>query len=585
MAEHAGRVDHVEEHTIQSSSPEKQPEIIVPRAEGQPENEKITGRLILAFVALLSQVICYENTLLIPGSLLSYINADLGPDPAYTWISVSWSLCAAVMVSVAGRLGDIFGRRYFMLCGSAIAFIGTIIGATGKSIPQMIVSGVFFGFAAGIQETYYACLMELVPYNKRTLFIGIGCVCALPCLISPLIAYGMMEHLSLGWRAPYWYMTAWAGVAFLLLFFFYHPPNFDTKYHGAGRRLELAREIDFVGLLLFTAAAVLFLVGLNFGGGIYPWASANTLVPLILGLVLWVVFGIWECFTKSKLPLMPPRLFVHVRSFDVVLAVSFVSGMFYYSVPVIWPRITALLFVPADKIIVRGAYATIPNLGTWVAGISLVLVFSRVKHERWVIVFCLIIQISLIGSLASLGVNGNTQAVATVSVLSCFVNQPLFLAFVIISLQIENQVDIGIASGILSTIRLIGGAVGTAVYSTILADTYASRLAHNIEQVVATTGFPKSETSQLIKAAAANTAKAYQAVPHITGEIIELCQVAVKSGYIHAAHIVWLSAMAFGGLSLICALFIRSPSEAQRTGARAVHLENELSPATMDEEK
>jgi hypothetical protein len=46
------------------------------------------------------------------------------------------------------------------------------VGATGKSIPQMIVSGIFFGFAAGIQETYYACLMELVPYNKRTLFIG-----------------------------------------------------------------------------------------------------------------------------------------------------------------------------------------------------------------------------------------------------------------------------------------------------------------------------------------------------------------------------------------------------------------------------
>lgn len=76
-----------------------------------------------------------------------------------------------------------------------------------------------------------------------------------------------------------------------------------------------------------------------------------------------------------------------------------------------------------------------------VAGISLVLIFSRVKHERWVIVFCLVIQISLVGSLASLGINDNTRAVATVSVLSCFVNQPLFLAFVIISLQLENQVD------------------------------------------------------------------------------------------------------------------------------------------------
>lgn len=47
MAEHA---DQVGENTVQSLSLETQPEVIVPRAEGQPENEKITGRLILAFI-------------------------------------------------------------------------------------------------------------------------------------------------------------------------------------------------------------------------------------------------------------------------------------------------------------------------------------------------------------------------------------------------------------------------------------------------------------------------------------------------------------------------------------------------------
>jgi hypothetical protein len=36
----------------------------------------------------------------------------------------------------------------------------------------MIVSGVFFGVASGIQETFYACLMELVPYKRRTMYIG-----------------------------------------------------------------------------------------------------------------------------------------------------------------------------------------------------------------------------------------------------------------------------------------------------------------------------------------------------------------------------------------------------------------------------
>jgi hypothetical protein len=144
----------------------------------------------------------------------------------------------------------------------------------------------------------------------------------------------------------------------------------------------------------------------------------------------------------------------------VVLVVSFVSGMFYYSLPVLWPEETALLFVPADATILRGAYATITNLGTWgkpfnfcrvlvsetdlrlpVAGISLVLIFSRLNHERWQIVFCIVIQIALTGSLASLGINGNAQAVATVFILSCFVNQPLFLSFSIISLALEDQAD------------------------------------------------------------------------------------------------------------------------------------------------
>lgn len=134
--------------------------------------------------------------------------------------------------------------------------------------------------------------------------------------------------------------------------------------------------------------------------------------------------------------------------------------MFYYSLPVLWPTETAKLFVPADETIRRGAYATITNLGTWgksfnlvqflvqetelrrlVAGLSLVLIFSRLNHERWQIIFCIVVQIALTGSLASISYNSNAQAVATVFILSCFVNQPLFLSFIIISLSLEDQAD------------------------------------------------------------------------------------------------------------------------------------------------
>ena len=54
-----------------------------------------------------------------------------------------------------------------------------------------------------------------------------------------------------------------------------------------------------------------------------------------------------------------------VASFVLVLTVSFVAGMMYYSIQVLWPRQSALLFVPADDTILRGVYANITSFGTW----------------------------------------------------------------------------------------------------------------------------------------------------------------------------------------------------------------------------
>jgi len=114
----------------------------------------------------------YILTLLIPSTTLSTINAELGPDPNYTWITVSWTLAASIIVSVGSRLSDIFGRRYFMLFGAFLSLIGCIIGSTGYSINQMIASGVILGTGSGFQEMSYACIQEIVPNKWRIYAIG-----------------------------------------------------------------------------------------------------------------------------------------------------------------------------------------------------------------------------------------------------------------------------------------------------------------------------------------------------------------------------------------------------------------------------
>ena len=53
-----------------------------------------------------------------------------------------------------------------MICGACISFLGTIVGATGKSINQMIASGVLFGLGSGFQEMGYACCQEISEYGR-----------------------------------------------------------------------------------------------------------------------------------------------------------------------------------------------------------------------------------------------------------------------------------------------------------------------------------------------------------------------------------------------------------------------------------
>ena len=70
--------------------------------------------------------------------ILTVINADIGPDSRYVWISLVYNAVLAVFLSPVGRLSDIFGRRYFFVGGAVVAVIGSIVCATAKSIPVLV---------------------------------------------------------------------------------------------------------------------------------------------------------------------------------------------------------------------------------------------------------------------------------------------------------------------------------------------------------------------------------------------------------------------------------------------------------------
>jgi MFS family permease len=136
-------------------------------------------------------------------------------------------------------------------------------------------------------------LAELIPnkwrgYNNALLFLA-----AVPfSTFGPVIARNVATYTSQSWRWAYYINLILAGLTILLAFFFYHPPIFEQLHTRASKR-KVLKELDYLGIVLFTAGLVLFLLGLSWGGQLYPWASGHTLGTLLVGIVLLVGFFVW----------------------------------------------------------------------------------------------------------------------------------------------------------------------------------------------------------------------------------------------------------------------------------------------------
>jgi hypothetical protein len=75
-------------------------EEIVRHLQTTGEEVGMTFRTLMAAVSMAMCYNAYLFTLLIPPAILGFINADLGPDPRFTWITISWNLGGAMFVTM-----------------------------------------------------------------------------------------------------------------------------------------------------------------------------------------------------------------------------------------------------------------------------------------------------------------------------------------------------------------------------------------------------------------------------------------------------------------------------------------------------
>ena len=176
---------------------------------------------------------------------------------------------------------------------------------------------------------------------------------------------------------------------------------------------------------------------------------------------------------------------------------------------------------------------------------------------RYWIIFSTFAMVGFVGALASLTPDTKTTGIA-LTILGPFFVGFIELASLALAPLFCKPSDIGLASGLLASIRSAGGSIAVAVYSTILSNRLASTLPANIGPVAIAAGLPADQVPALVAAAKAGKLATF---PGITDAITAAVTRVMPLAYSQAFKTVYLASLGFGGIAIVGCLFSKDAAK------------------------
>jgi MFS family permease len=247
------------------------------------------------------------------------ICTDLRSAAGYVWIGGAYLLANAATGPIWVRCSDIWGRKLVILMAAGLFAAASIVAALSTNMPMLIAGRALQGAAGGgLVQLSIITISDLFSVRERSLYLGLsGFVWAVAGSTGPLIGGALTQSAT--WRWCFWINVPICGITLGLLFFFLDVNNPRTKL-GEG-----LRAIDWFGTISILAITLLLLVGLDFGGSIFPWSSPKVICLLVSGTVL-IGFFLFNEQRLAKYPLMPLGVFKSWSN-DAVFIITFCHGM------------------------------------------------------------------------------------------------------------------------------------------------------------------------------------------------------------------------------------------------------------------
>ncbi|GAB3461256.1 MFS transporter [Kineococcus endophyticus] len=290
-----------------------------------PERPERPVGVVVAVLALGGISVALMQTLVIP--IVSQLPTLLGTTTSNAaWAVTATLLAGAVATPIAGRLGDMVGKRPLLLASLAAMVVGSVVCALSDSLAPMVVGRALQGCAAGVIPLGISLMRDVLPAEKlgpatalMSASLGVGGALGLPA--AALIA----DHLD--WHWLFWVSAGLGAVVLLLVLALI--PSVRTARGG---------RFDALGAVGLSATLVALLLGVSKGKD-WGWTSVETLGCLVGGVVLAVLWGSWEL--RHRAPLVDLRTTARPQVLLTNLA-SVALGFAMFAMSLVIPQLIQL---------------------------------------------------------------------------------------------------------------------------------------------------------------------------------------------------------------------------------------------------
>ncbi|KZP33638.1 MFS general substrate transporter [Athelia psychrophila] len=328
--------------------------------------------IVTVFMGLACCVVVSSLDSVVVATALPTVSEVFHAGSVISWVPSAYFLTSAAFQPMYGRLSDIFGRKATLFFAMATFVVGSLAAGFSRDIVELIFFRAVAGAGGGgILSLTQIIISDIVSLQERGKYQGIIIsVNGLANAIGPPLGGALAEKAS--WRWCFW-ITIPIALGSMVVIHFALPLK---RVQGDMKRKWLA--IDYLGAALTLAGCTLIVLPLIWGGVTFPWSSPNIIAPLLSGLLVVVLFCVWE-WRGARLPIVPMHIFKH-KTVTGVLMCMFVNGFIFYSSLFYLPQFfqVALGFSP----IRAGTFVLPIPLGLSVANISSGYIVSRTSRYR-----------------------------------------------------------------------------------------------------------------------------------------------------------------------------------------------------------